>query len=272
MMENDMKSNHLKLNGTRELTNKELNEIARAIGDRIRSQTKTVSSIIQAKLIDEFATCRNKVHKVIITDKPQRPKLIIVAGPNGSGKTTFTPQLIQHDWTDGCLFINPDEIAKNEFGDWNSPEAVLKAAVRAQELREECLKREQSMLMESVFSAPDKLDFLYRAKEAGFFIRFFFIGTDSPEINAARVARRVLHGGHEVPIAKIISRYPKSIASASVALQVADRGYVYDNSTTDRNPRILFRVRDGNVVKEYADLKRHLWAQMKCREVRTLTG
>jgi len=176
--------------------------------------------------------------------------------------------MLQHDWADGCLFINPDEIAKNEFGDWNSPEAVFKAVVRAQEMREECLKTGQNMLIESVFSAPEKLDFIRRAREAGFFIRFFFIGTDSPEINAARVARRVLHGGHEVPIAKIISRYSKSIANASAALLTADRGYVYDNSITDRDPRILFRARDGKVFKEYSDLKHHQWAQMMCEEVR----
>jgi predicted ABC-type ATPase len=179
--------------------------------------------------------------------------------------------MLQHDWADGCLFINPDEIAKHEFGDWNSPEAVFKAVVRAQEMREECLKTGQSMLIESVFSAPDKLDFIRRAKESGFFIRFFFIGTDSPEINAARVTRRVLHGGHEVPIAKIISRYSKSIANASTALLTADRGYVYDNSVTNRNPRILFRARDGVVFKVYSDLKNHQWAQMMCEEVRLLT-
>lgn len=196
-----------------------------------------------------------------------RPKLIIIAGPNGSGKTTFTPQMLEHDWADDCLFINPDEIAKHDFGDWNSPGAVLKAVVKAQQLRNDCLKMKQSMLIESVFSAPDKLVFIREAKEAGFFIRFFFIGTDSPEINAARVTRRVLHGGHEVPIAKIISRYSKSIANASIALQIADRGYVYDNSATDKNPRILFRTKDGEVFKMYTDLQYHLWAQMMLEEI-----
>lgn len=201
-------------------------------------------------------------------ENPLRPKLIVIAGPNGSGKTTFTPLILQHDWSEGCVFINPDVIAMDEFGDWNSPEAVLKAVVRAQEIREKCLQTGQSMLIESVFSAPDKLDFIRRAKGAGFFIRFFFIGTDSPEINASRVARRVLHGGHEVPIAKIISRYSKSIANASEALLTADRGYVYDNSVTDRNPRILFRARNGEVFKEYSDLKHHQWAQIMCAVVR----
>jgi predicted ABC-type ATPase len=176
--------------------------------------------------------------------------------------------MLQHDWSDGCVFINPDEIAKNDFGDWNSPEAVMKAVVRAQVLREECLQAGRSMLIESVFSAPDKLDFIRRAKSAGFFVRFFFIGTDSPEINAARVTRRVLHGGHEVPIAKIISRYSKSIANASTALLIADCGYVYDNSITDRNPKILFRAKDGIIFKEYADLRLHGWAQIMCEETK----
>lgn len=32
-----------------------------------------------------------------------RPKLIVIAGPNGSGKTTFTPLILQHDWSEGCV-------------------------------------------------------------------------------------------------------------------------------------------------------------------------
>lgn len=191
-----------------------------------------------------------------------RHKLIVIAGPNGSGKTTFTNQVLRHDWSDGCIFINPDEIAKNEFGDWNSPEAVMKAAARAQELREECLLGKRSMLLETVFSVPEKLDFIKRAKEADFFIRFFFIGTDSPAINAARVARRVMAGGHDVPIAKIISRYQRSIANSALAISMVDRAYVYDNSIDDREPKKLFRTRDGRVFKTYRDLALHEWARM----------
>ncbi|QSV44472.1 AAA family ATPase [Geobacter benzoatilyticus] len=191
-----------------------------------------------------------------------RHKLIVIAGPNGSGKTTFTNQVLRHDWSDGCIFINPDEIAKNEFGDWNSPEAVMKAAARAQELREECLLGKRSMLLETVFSVPEKLDFIKRAKEADFFIRFFFIGTDSPAINAARVARRVMAGGHDVPIAKIISRYQRSIANSALAISMVDRAYVYDNSIDDREPKKLFRTRDGRVFKTYRDLALHEWASM----------
>jgi predicted ABC-type ATPase len=196
-----------------------------------------------------------------------RPKLIVIAGPNGSGKTTFTNQVLRHDWSAGCTFINPDEIAKNDFGDWNSPDAVMRAVLRAQEMREECLRERRSMLIETVFSVPDKLDFISRATEEDFFIRFFFIGTDGPHINAARIVRRVMDGGHDVPITKIISRYNRSIANAAVAMTMVDRAYGYDNSIDDRNPKKLFRTKDGRLFKTYADLRIHEWGQMMIEEL-----
>lgn len=197
-----------------------------------------------------------------MSEKGLKPKLIVIAGPNGSGKTTFTNQVLRHDWSEGCFFINPDEIARDVFGDWNSPAAVMKAVVHAEGLREECLRERKSMLIETVFSAPDKLDFIRKAKEADFFIRFFFIGTDGPYINAARVTRRVMEGGHEVPISKIISRYNRSIANGAVAMTMVDRAYCYDNSVDDRDPKKLFRTKDGEVYKTYSDLSSHEWGQI----------
>jgi predicted ABC-type ATPase len=64
-----------------------------------------------------------------MTDK--RPMLCVVAGPNGSGKTTTTVQLLNDEWTADSLYINPDNIAQETYGDWNSPEAVIKAAEEA---------------------------------------------------------------------------------------------------------------------------------------------
>ena len=57
----------------------------------------------------------------------RKPTLCVVAGPNGSGKTTTTVQLLNNEWTADSLYINPDNIAQEMFGDWNSPEAVVKA-------------------------------------------------------------------------------------------------------------------------------------------------
>lgn len=199
-----------------------------------------------------------------------KPKLLIIAGPNGSGKTTFTKLLLGHHWSEDSLFINPDDIAQNEFGDWNSPDAVYKAVNRASELREECLRNKRSMLVETVLSTEEKIDFIIRAKEAGFFTRVFFIGTDTPEINASRVVRRVLQGGHEVPIGKIIKRYFSSMQMCVYAAALSDRLYVNDNSVEGSSPELLFRTHDGKLYKKYADLIKHDWAKEILKRLRGL--
>ena len=71
-----------------------------------------------------------------------------------------------------CEYINPDFIAQNKFGNWNSPEAVIKAANFAKSLRENCLKNLMDMAFETVFSTEEKVDFVMRAKSTGFFIGF----------------------------------------------------------------------------------------------------
>ena len=189
----------------------------------------------------------------------EKPSLIIIAGPNGSGKTSVTGKILEHRWIEGCTYINPDFIARDEFGDWNSPDAVVKAANRAAELREQCLKNKTGILFETVLSAPDKIDFINRTKDAGYFIRLFFIGTENPAINAGRIARRVMEGGHDVPITKIISRFSKSIANACIAASIVDRLYVYDNSVEFAEPKLLFRATDGKLEKTYCEV--NLWAQ-----------
>ncbi|MBS1222611.1 MAG: hypothetical protein H6R24_2105 [Proteobacteria bacterium] len=193
------------------------------------------------------------------TVEGEKPRLIVVAGPNGSGKTSITQQLLMHEWMDGCVYVNPDFIARDEFGDWNAPSAVMQAAQRAAEIREHCLKDGRSLAFETVLSAPDKLDFIRRSRDAGFFIRLFFVGTDDPSINAKRVAMRVMEGGHDVPIRKIISRYTKSLAYCSVVAWLADRTYVYDNSVDDARARLLFRASRGRLIKVYGEI--NPWAR-----------
>jgi predicted ABC-type ATPase len=98
------------------------------------------------------------------------------------------------------------------------------------------------------------------AKAAGYFIRFFYIGTNSPAINAARVAQRIMEGGHNVPIPKIIERYPRSIANCVIGCKIADRGYVYDNSGLPDEEKLLFRTTDGVRIKLYeTDLSAYEW-------------
>lgn len=181
----------------------------------------------------------------------KKPTLCIVAGPNGSGKTTTTIQLLANEWTSDSFYINPDNIAQNDYGDWNSPEAVLKAAQKATELRYQCLDQKKNFVFETVFSSEEKVEFVQKAKEAGFFIRFFFVCTEKPSINVMRVTKRYLNGGHEVPISKIVNRYYKSVENAAVAISLVDRAYIYDNSIENELPRLICRTVNGEVHKQY---------------------
>lgn len=180
-----------------------------------------------------------------------KPVLIVIAGPNGSGKTTITTQILQHEWMEDAVYINPDQIAKDRFGDWNSPNAIMQSVKYCEAMREDCLRERKSLIFETVLSAEDKLDYIRRAHEAGFFIRFFFVATSHPSINASRIARRVMKGGHDVPITKVISRYYKSLLNCRRVSQIADRTYIYDNSIDNQEATLLFRMVDGKAFKRY---------------------
>ena len=92
-----------------------------------------------------------------------KPELIIIAGPNGSGKTSVTKRFLHHEWAEGTTYINPDEVANDMFGDWNSRDAVLSAANYCAEWRERCLVERKSFVFETVMSAIDKVDFIAKA-------------------------------------------------------------------------------------------------------------
>lgn len=180
-----------------------------------------------------------------------KPTLCIVAGPNGSGKTSTTTQLLHYEWGENSLYINPDNIAQEKFGDWNSTEAIIKAAQYATQLRYDCLSQKKDFVFETVLSSPEKVEFIKRAHDEGYFIRIFYVCTESPEINIHRITQRYLNGGHEVPISKIISRYYKSLINIKQVIQIADRAYIYDNSVENAVPKLLFRTSDGATKKTY---------------------
>ena len=183
----------------------------------------------------------------------RKPELFVIAGPNGAGKTTVTKTLLEHEWATDSLYINPDDVALSKFGDWNSADAVLKAAEYCQELRYKALDEGVNIVFETVMSSQEKMDYIRLAKSKGYFVRLFFICTSSPEINASRIATRYMNGGHTVPIDKIVSRYYKALRNLSILIKEVDRCYLYDNSVEGDDAKLLFRTDNGTVVKKYVD-------------------
>ena len=59
-------------------------------------------------------------------------------------KLPLPKKFLHHEWAEGTVYINPNQVAKEKFGDWNSRDAVLKAANYCEEWRERCLREKVS--------------------------------------------------------------------------------------------------------------------------------
>jgi predicted ABC-type ATPase len=68
-------------------------------------------------------------------------------------------------------------------------------------LAKEHLERRKSFAVETTFSGKNYLQMMQYARgvERAFEVILVYIGTESVEINLARIARRALAGGHHVP-------------------------------------------------------------------------
>jgi predicted ABC-type ATPase len=104
------------------------------------------------------------------------------------------------------------------------------ASVCADFIRRKLLENRLSFTFETVMSAPDKIELLKTAQQAGYRTYLYYIATDDPQINIARVKQRVAAGGHNVPHDKIISRYERSLKQLLQAIKASNRAYIFDNS------------------------------------------
>lgn len=168
------------------------------------------------------------------------PTLLMIAGPNGAGKTTLTQHLVRQG-VDLGEYINPDDIAATLQG------TLALRSKQAQEIadvqRDACIRAKRSFCFETVMSHPSKIDILVRAKEAGYLVLLYFVGTDDPQTNIDRVALRVAQGGHAVPDNKVRERWFRTMRLLQQAIRSADRAYIFDNSvvgTVETIPRLVF--------------------------------
>lgn len=169
------------------------------------------------------------------------PVLHVVAGPNGSGKTTFCAQLLIPATRLPC--INADDIARAR---WPGHEEAHghDAATAAAEERDRRIAAGSSFIAETVFSHASKLELIGRAKAAGYIVSLHVMLVPE-DISVARVRLRTDQGGHSVPIAKVRARYRRLWTLLGRAITLADDASVYDNTRAATPFRVVARYRDG---------------------------
>lgn len=122
-------------------------------------------------------------------------------------------------------------VIKNGFLRLSSNEHIERVAqILARYFRQLMIDMGFSHSYETVFSHPSTLSDIQRAKDSGFKVYLYFVSTESPEINKARVKQRVGTGGHNVSEKRIEDRYYRSLDLLFEAAQLCHEVWFFDNS------------------------------------------
>lgn len=155
----------------------------------------------------------------------------IIAGPNGSGKTTFAYSFLLPR-SNGNFFINADTVAAG-LSPNHSESAAFQAGRFVLEEIKKAIADGRSFCFESTLSGLTWQGILRHAKKDGYSIFIYFVFVNQTSISAARIKQRVKEGGHNIPLNVLRRRTPRSFANFwNVYRHFADDWYLFDNSTT----------------------------------------
>lgn len=159
----------------------------------------------------------------------KQPQVYIIAGPNGSGKTTFASKFLPK-YADCPSFINADTIARGLSG--FSPDAVaLRAGRILLEQIESYTSRNIDFAFETTLSGINYLARLKGLKKRGYAIHLFFLWIPDVRLSLARIASRVKRGGHDIPEKVVRRRFHKGIENLFKYYRpILDSWMLFDNS------------------------------------------
>lgn len=157
------------------------------------------------------------------------PRLFILAGCNGAGKTTasytFLPELL-----DCREFVNSDEFAKS-LSPFDPSSASISASrymvMRIQYL----LEQMADFSIETTLATRSLVTIIKRAKSKGYKVTLIYLWLQSPELAIQRVRNRVLSGGHNIPEDVLRRRYKMGIQYLfDTYLPLCDNWIIADNT------------------------------------------
>lgn len=165
------------------------------------------------------------------------PTCWIIAGPNGSGKTTFALEYLPKVVV--CNnFVNADLIAAGLSP--LAPDRGLLAASRIflREIEAHISCRED-FAFETTLAGRSYLRLIERMRNNGWQVELIYLALPSVEMSKLRVAERVAHGGHNIPQQDIKRRFPRSLYNLlNIFSQAVDRCVCFMNDGDD--PVLVF--------------------------------
>jgi predicted ABC-type ATPase len=174
------------------------------------------------------------------------PVLHLLAGSNGSGKSTFAELLVKRTH---LPFVNADLIAAEMWpGDRDEQSRrAREVSILAAEERERLLDARRSFITETVFSHESKLTLVRQALDRGYVVQLYVVLV--PEnLAVERVADRAQVGGHLVPEEKIRGRFARLWGLVAQARDMVDRAEFFDNASLDQPFRRVALYEYGQLV------------------------
>lgn len=157
------------------------------------------------------------------------PKLYIISGCNGSGKTTASYTLLP-DLLNCREFVNSDEFAKS-FSPFDPGAASVTASRYMLMKINYLLERKADFAIETTLATRSLLQIVRQAQLQNYETTVLYFWLNSPELAIERVRDRVESGGHHIPDAVIRRRYVMGLQYLfDVYIPVIDRWILADNS------------------------------------------
>lgn len=157
------------------------------------------------------------------------PRLIIIAGCDGAGKTTASMSVLPNALA--CTeFVNADEIAKG-LSPFNPEEMAIEAGRIMLNRINHLLIERRTFAIETTLATRSYKNLVLRAKRFGYKVILLFFWLPTPEMAIQRVAQRVAAGGHGIPEEVIRRRYFLGLYNLfNIFTGIVDEWSFYDNS------------------------------------------
>lgn len=180
------------------------------------------------------------------------PKLYIIAGCNGAGKTTASMTVLP-EVLNCCEFVNADEIAKG-LSPFRPEEVAIDAGKIMLQRIDLLLKKMETFAIETTLATRSYKSLVERAKGKGYKVVLLFFWLPSPEMAIQRVANRVAEGGHNIPKDVIHRRYWLGIQNLfNIFVPIVDLWSLYDNSDNAipivKNGIVIDKIKLKNIEK-----------------------